>query len=1567
MAKNFLQDRSLDQLNLVIETLETDTPHQQATDVLGATIEMLEEEQQLQQRFPNLPPQTALEAQTDSSVPNNVRNFGTRVLDTLVSGLRGFGLGTGRVVQGVAVQRAQIEDNARGLIGGLAELIADFTTDAENLSFQERRRILGEGSEDFDITVKDRAEFRAGQAISEFTLRHAPVDPQQTVSHIDRLAEAVGGTAPFLLAGLIHPAVAVATGAQAESADLFERALSAGVDEDKALEASIIGNLSGAVEAVPVVFTLRSLNKASGNTLTRGIAERLKNRLTFQGSQRLATAGRAGGGALLEAGEEFVQSEIGNRALRKIAEDKPELLEDVVEAGRIGGEVGLLLNLLALGIRRARSGRAPRRTEVGALPDIEVEKAQRLLDIEEETGRIPSRRQFQEMGLPAMSRQERRDIMEFLKQQDFTGQLVAQMGQPPLAQQIEAAENQPGPDALVALARQQGVEVPTDEEVNADLRRQFEGLDSDVLSVKALQHNVSVTPDRDISDIRGRASGRIAQLRRLGTSEKEIRETILREFGEFGRDVLEKTKSAGRRQKMEGLIDQLREVRRAEIIRDRLKLRTEPVEAVTTEPQELREVNINLLTFDQLRDRAETLGVPTRHEDGTPKKRNELFRDLQTHARLGQEYESPVPYTRSPADNVGFVPLSAVAETAKRIGPARAWALRMLRSRGDLPQQAFVEKIARDGFVERETREMVFTLRDFDAAIKRVYGGRSRMTPEQVELVDQGLRGNRTDELPQEVREIVNRMRNHIDSLSHRFIGLGAVEGEMAAIFNENLGTYVHRSYRIFSDPKWAENVSPEVRNRAKSLIRSEFPDLTDSQVEGMIEELLFRGAPAREILGKTPIQVLSETRLGSKNLSILKQRKGIPEEIRALWGEFRDARVNYAESVTRMAHLLANHRFLTRVREQGIANGWLLPPDSPPEVNERGEFIAEIAPEGSLVMRPLAGLKTTPEIARAFRDAVSPESLPNWFRFYMKVNAATKYAKTVGSIQTHIRNTLGNMSFAVANGHWRAWEAQKAIRTTIASLSRRQAEFRPFFLRLAELGVVADNARAGELQAVLRDAFEQGVETFTDNSIKRKLRRVGRVATEAYRAEDDVWKIFAFLNEKARYRKAKPNWTEEQVEEKAAEIVRNTYPTYSLAPEIVRRIRRFPLTGPFITFPAEVVRTSVNTSRLTLQELRDPDTRAIGAQRLVGMTLAATGTAMMTAAMRHISGVGWDEDEDLRKFMAPWDQNAQLLHFGKDAEGQYQVLNLSYVDAHEYLKTPVIALWRGVQNEDELTDIAVNAALEAFNPVIGEELLAERILDAARNKKKSGSPVYNPQDEGSRIAGDIAVHVGEVLVPGTISSHQRIAKGLRNEVSPSGRPFDAFTEALATYTGQRLVPVNVPNSLGFRVTAFNRAIGESDNIVQRVVFSEGTRSPADIRDAHERSENARRRNFEDMSKVAAAAKRLGQSEKAVLKVLEDRGMSREERFQVLSGTFHENKPLSSLLWRATSPSADDDVREDTRTYLRAIDMSISDARRLLTREARWHSRKTDIRGMPIFRSSPAFVERVFRLRNLVR
>lgn len=843
-----------------------------------------------------------------------------------------------------------------------------------------------------------------------------------------------------------------------------------------------------------------------------------------------------------------------------------------------------------------------------------------------------------------------------------------------------------------------------------------------------------------------------------------------------------------------------------------------------------------------------------------------------------------------------------------------------LTSAGHLPQQVFDLKQRRDASISAEAQKIKFTTAALqDSLVKET--GSNKLSGVGKERLNLALRGeaDALADLPLTVQKQVVKMREHIDALSRRLIANGLAEGDLELTIEENMGAYVTRSYQVFDDPKWKDKVPADVRNTAHAWMRQEFPNETEEQIRNRIDDLLYKE--------NAPLALIAGRKLGSKDLSITKKRKNVPPELRALMGEYSDPFVNYVRSVTKMSYLAANHEFLTLAKAAGEGKFFF---ERDAEDRPQG-FNAQIAAEGSDVLRPLNGLMTTPEIKAAFEETfskpISSGLLGQVYKWYMRATGLTKYAKTVLSPVTHVRNFLGNAETAIANGHWNVFEGRKAlgpakefVRAELPEFVRRfvssKEEAQKAVLRYVKLGLIGEDVHAGELREVLRDATDDMPAEVSNNLLIQAAKKGGGAISATYQLGDAVWKIYGFENERARYKaayeKAGQPLTDKELDDKAAEVVRNTLPTYSMIPRLVKELRAAPLIAPFVSFPAEVVRTKFQTLKLTAKELADPIRRGIGAQRLAGLALSLTIPYALTALARFILGIGDEEDEDLRKFVPPWSKNSDILWLSREP-GKAGWIDLSYTFPSNYYRDPIRALFSG----DNWEDSFASATGEAFQPVIGEELLAEKLLDLARNTTKDGRPVYNPQDEPYDRLKQSSEHVWKAFEPGAVTSLQRNIKAWTGHVEQTGRSYDPGQEALSVLAGARVNETDFEQSLGFQARRYSENVEDATAIFRQEFGSRASTPTAQsVEDAYQRSNKARQSLFNELHASSQAAIRLGVEEKNVAAALIKGGIPESQVQFVIDGDYTPYEPSETLLERSLeSPSAKQRFEGFQRAY----------------------------------------------------
>lgn len=758
-------------------------------------------------------------------------------------------------------------------------------------------------------------------------------------------------------------------------------------------------------------------------------------------------------------------------------------------------------------------------------------------------------------------------------------------------------------------------------------------------------------------------------------------------------------------------------------------------------------------------------------------------------------------------------------------------------AKGFLPRSVFDRWISAKGEISKYESQIKFTTSDLKKAIQEEYG--KQLTDAEVTDINLALQGKQPQNpIPPKTEALVQEMRDQIDNLTMRFIDEGVVAGDMAYTFTKNLGTYITRSYQKYDDPFWAEFVPEEVKNKAMGFLRGKYPGHSSEEMEGLLNYLMYDS--------DAPMSVMKGGKLGSKDLSILKKRGDIAPEIRALMGEYGDPLLNYARSVTKMAGYIAKHHFLEDVKAQGM-NKFLFEKPT-------GKYYVPIAADGSKTMAPLNGLYTTEEIAEAFQEFNENDPVAEWLKYYMMINAYVKAGKTVFSVMTHARNFFGNIGFVVANAHWRVNKAGKAAQVAWANVYSNDKAIREKLQEYIQLGIVQDSAMGGQLKAYLDDIRKGGdfFQRVNESRLKKVKNGILDVTQNLYQFEDDLYKIYAFENEKARYKKAYPDMTEDQLNEKAAEIVRNTYPTYSLVPKIVKSLRLNPFVGTFVSFPAEVIRTTWNTAAIAKEEMANPSTRSIGIQRMAGLMSALLLPTIASYYSRFALGMDGEDDEDLKKFVAPWQKTSEFMYLNRDGT-KYKIIDMGFSDPHSYLKRPVQALL----NDQDLTKAGIKAAGEILDPFLSEEMLTARLIDVKRNEKESGDHVFNPDAPiGDRLR-DIYDHLAAAGEPGTVRSIENIYKGYYGKTDKYGKKFDLQNEVTALLTGQKQEIKDIDQALLFRAYEIKDRFDRAEKDYYRVSKSKAV-TPEEIADAERRFKAANTAIMKDAIDLYRSAIRLG-------------------------------------------------------------------------------------------------------------
>lgn len=692
-----------------------------------------------------------------------------------------------------------------------------------------------------------------------------------------------------------------------------------------------------------------------------------------------------------------------------------------------------------------------------------------------------------------------------------------------------------------------------------------------------------------------------------------------------------------------------------------------------------------------------------------------------------------------------------------------------------------------------------------------------------------------------------------------------------------NQGEYVHRSYKVFDDPSWYKKIPTEVYDDAMNYLIDRYTEdgyMSEAEArnnaERVIDDIIKNDTAYDDMEA-----FVKESKLGAKDLSVLKTRKDIAPEIRALMGEHIDPRINFAKSATKMGRLIFNQKFLDSVKSNGM--GVFLFTEE-----NRPTGTVQIAGDASDAYSPLNGLWTYRDVNTAFKDALAKEQMATWYRMIVQFNGMVKGGKTVLSPTTSARNFQSAMFFALANGHFDLTQAKKSM-----SLFRKfdNPEKLAYVKKMRELGVIYDNPYAEEMMDLLRESRADSM--FSNNKTVEAIRAAGDIARDIYSFGDDFWKVIGFENEKAKLLKY-TDMTEAQAEAEAADRVRNLYPTYSMVGKAVQWLRRFPLAGTFVSFPAEIIRTTFNMAKTVKKDWNTPGMRPIAIQRAIGMSMVAGFAYAAQEIAKAAMGFDDDDEEAIRLQAAPWQKNSNIVVTGRDDEGNLQYFDISFLDPYNYFKRPITAIMRDQPFEDAL----LSSARDMLSPFFGTDIAAGALMEIYANKKESGGNVYKEADAPADQLLDIAQHFVSAVQPGFVSNLQRTYKAMEGELSPSGKKYDMGDEGLA-WIGWRASTLDPKAALYYRTFDFSDAKADASKTLREVLNDPNSVTQSDIISAMERSEKIRTKAYDQMITLVQASKRSGMSNPEITKVLRASNVSQRDIGSLINGRIPTYQPSS--------------------------------------------------------------------------
>jgi len=617
---------------------------------------------------------------------------------------------------------------------------------------------------------------------------------------------------------------------------------------------------------------------------------------------------------------------------------------------------------------------------------------------------------------------------------------------------------------------------------------------------------------------------------------------------------------------------------------------------------------------------------------------------------------------------------------------------------------------------------------------------------------------------------------------------------------------------------------------------------------------------------------------LAKQAAKVLKARKKLDKPILDLLGEQRDPYAKISATLTNQNKLLSEINYLSQVdnffrRNAGkeVELGGLIPSLSRATtgVKEGAKTVKEssdlfnitdeaLGKFGGSQTKLLKDLHVSPQMANYVRnglDIFNPRDKVGgaFSRMFSQMNAFGQSTQTILDLPAYAINTYGALQSLASNGLMfspSAWRnALRATQTFGKSFGGRRDDkkTREAIKRLELL------KRKGVIDTDLTSEMISNNINIYGKQIGSKFGKIGtaysrsmdKLAT-AYGTPDTYSKLLAFEGELAALKKTFP-WKkgeniadyEERLFDMAADRVRDTIPSYSVAAPAARTLSRLPF-GTYALFPAEMVRTTKNIVKYGVRDIKDGIKNgnkrqvAMGLRRLSGLGITATGVDYVVRDNNQQLGITDTTNRVMDVLSPEWGKNSARYHNqGLVERGDGKIMthfvNSGSVDALDYIKVPVRAiigkLLSGKEvSEFEIDEIMSGMAKSIVGPYTNPKFLTEAVINIAQ--KDFYSDVPGEEGVSKENALRVLEELGSAMEPGTLQVARKYLQSLTSEeVRGIGEGINAYgfpqsSKDIETWmmSGVRPVRMDVKKSMGFNMSEdIKKTKSTQDAFIQRL------------------------------------------------------------------------------------------------------------------------------------------------------
>jgi hypothetical protein len=836
--------------------------------------------------------------------------------------------------------------------------------------------------------------------------------------------------------------------------------------------------------------------------------------------------------------------------------------------------------------------------------------------------------------------------------------------------------------------------------------------------------------------------------------------------------------------------------------------------------------------------------------------------------------------------------------------------------------------------------------------------------------VEMFLRGQRKlTDLPKKIQGLSLDLEKNIKSIMgelRKALPKGKDADEvvkaLSNVLTKDVKNYMVKSFKTFTNPNhtppkelvenaadWlAKNVIRNNKDHRKAALemygdRGSANAIMKEYGRDLVNKILVDGRGE----GRNPLSMLKyigQNILRDKKYKFLKTGEELPDAIRKLLGEEINLKASIMFTTTDAVAALAQKRAADFIAKSGLKNGWLFRDEALAITKYPGaQQITKLPLLGNQMKTELTGLWTSPEYVQmlmgsggGFHSKVLANFYKNWI---LRPKAMVQAGKTLYSPQTQVRNVTAGTLFATLAGHiGHNASLGDSIRIVLRDIYRSgrgidETAFNNHVEKLIKHGVWDENVVASELRAVFNDIKAGTIKT-EEEMIESLLKKtsITEKTARTYAGGDNLWKSFGFEFDKSMLSQGLksvddvekwfqhmganfsrndlitqvPKSLDEALDEAAAYLIRNSYPTYSKVPPVIQNLRKWPI-GNFVSFPSEIIRTVPTNLSMGLKMATHSDAviRQMGYRRLMGTALATYGigkgvaeTAYYLTGTTEAQMNAWK-----RSIGAPWDRNRNIIPITSFKNGEASAVNFSYFTPYDLFDTVIESAlnkaYKQNLNPQEVNSYVLQQVFatdgpvwELLSPFMSEPIGFERFYDISirGGKTAEGFTIYTDsdleQDLGAVIEKSL-MHIIDGVKPGFISTAQKIKMGIEGDLTKSGKKVDLKDELIALFTGTRIIRIDAKKDLQFiasNLSRILRGVDETEKFYDVKHWKTHTKN--DMIEQFDQMQNEAFRIQKEVYIKLKDLQMLDLSRSKIEDLLEEHGLNADMAFNIVRGRY---------------------------------------------------------------------------------